>query len=134
MQVIKIDLKAQSWSVDIMLAVVIFIGSFFIFYTLFDQGSNSKVDSLRDEAAVVIKGMSSGEDTIRVVSNNEVNLSKVSELKNISYEELKRMLRVEGEFCIYFEDDKGNVVLINNSYRGIGSSNINISGIPCGQK
>ena len=58
---------------------------------------------------------------------------KIGELKNLSYHELKSRLRMEGDFCIYFEDEKGNIVLINNSYKGIGASNINISGTPCSQ-
>ena len=131
---IRINTKAQSWSVDIMLAAVIFMSSFFIFYTLFSENSNTKVINLRDDASTVIKQVSTADNSLRIINSNEVNVSKIQELKNLSYDELKRRLRIEGDFCIYFEDEKGNIILINNSYKGVGTQNINISGTPCSQK
>ena len=125
--------KAQAWSVDIILAVIIFMGVFFIFYTIFSNDSTEKARNLQQEASTAIKQFSSGENALRIINNNEVNLTKIGELKNLSYHELKSRLRMEGDFCIYFEDEKGNIVLINNSYKGIGASNINISGTPCSQ-
>lgn len=44
------------------------------------------------------------------------------------------MLRIGNDFCIYLEDENGNIVLINDTYRGVGSSNINVSKTPCSQK
>lgn len=127
----RINQKAQSWSIDVALGVVIFMGAFLIVYTLLSANPNTKVSTLTDEASLVNKQFSS-DTQIKIISNNEVNISKLLELKNISYDELKRMLRIEGDFCIYFEDEKGNLVLINNSYRGVGASSINLSGVPCG--
>ena len=126
--------KAQTWSVDIILAVVIFMVVLYIFYVVFSGDSSEKTQNLKQEASSVIKQISSGENSLRIVNNNEVNISKISELKNLSYDELKSRLRVDDDFCIFFEDDKGNIVLINNSYKGIGASSINASGTPCSQK
>ena len=131
---ININQKSQSWSIDIALGVIIFMAAFFIFYTLLNANPNTKANNLKEEASIVIKQVTSEGSLIRVVDGNEINVSKLNELKNISYDELKRMLRIEGDFCIYMEDDKGNLVLINNSYRGIGASSINLSGSPCSQK
>ena len=131
---IDIQSKAQSWSIDIILAVFIFIGAFFIFYLFVGENPNTKVENLKEEASKVIKQLISGGSPPKIVDNNEINLSKVNELKNLSYDELKRKLRIEGDFCIYIEDEKGYIVLINNSYKGIGASSINLSGTPCSQK
>ena len=131
---ILINSKSQTWSIDITLAVIIFIGAFFIFYLLLYQNSNTKASNLKDEALVIIKQISSGDSSMKIVNKNELNISKINELKNLSYEELKQRLRVEGDFCIYIEDENGNILLLNNSFKGIGSSNINISGTPCSQK
>ena len=119
---------------DIIIAVVIFMVVLSVFYIVFSRDSSEKAKSLNREASTVIKQISTGENSLRIVNNNEVNVSKISELKNLSYDELKRRLKVENDFCIYFEDEKGNIVLINNSYRGIGASSINTSGAPCSQK
>ena len=119
---------------DISLGVIVFISAFFIVYGLLNANPNSKAKQLSDEAGVVLKQLTSEGTLFKLVDNNEINVTKVGDLKNVSYEELKRRLRIEGDFCIYFEDDKGNIVLINNTYRSIGSPNINVSKVPCSQK
>jgi len=131
---VNIKKKSQSWSIDIALGVIIFMIAFFIFYGFLGANSDTKVGALRREASTVSQEIASQETLLSIIDGNEVNVSKLNELKNLSYEELKRMFRIENDFCIYFEDDRGYLVLINNSYKGIGSSAINISGTPCSQK
>ena len=126
--------KSQSWSIDIALGVIVFVAAFFIFYTLLNADQSTKAANLRQEASNIIRQITSKGEPLRVVDNNNANLSRLNALKNTSYSELKKRLRVEGDFCIYLEDENGNVVLINNSFRGIGSPNINLSGAPCSQK
>ena len=110
------------------------MAAFFVFYALLNSNPAEKASNLKKEASTVIKQVASEENSLRIVDNNVVNISKLNQLKNMSYDELKRILRIEGDFCIYLEDDKGNIVIINNSYKGIGSPNINLSGTPCSQK
>ena len=131
---IRISSKAQSWSIDIALGVIIFIGAFFVFYALLNANPNAKAGALNQESSSIIKQIASAESPLRVVDNNEVNISRVNELKNLSYDELKRRFRAESDFCLFFEDENGYLVLINNSYKGIGSPDINLSGTPCSQK
>ena len=126
--------KAQSWSMDIALGVIIFTAAFFVFYALLNANTNTKASNLKDEAYIVITQITSEDSIVRVVDGNEVNIDKLNELKNLSYDDLKRKFRVEGDFCIYLEDGKGNFVIINNSYKGIGAPSINLSGTPCSQK
>lgn len=131
---VNIKLKAQSWSIDIALGVIVFIVAFFVFYALLNADSNTKAGSLKKEATIVIKQVGSGESLVRIIDNNEINETKAGALKNLNYDELKRELRIEGDFCIYLEDEQGNLVLINQSYKGIGAPNIDIGGAPCSQK
>ena len=131
---ISINSKAQSWSIDIALGVIIFIAAFFIFYSILSSGPNSTAGNLKEEASTIIKQLVSGGSPPRIVDNNEINVSKINELKNLSYSKLKNRLRIEGDFCIYLEDNKGYIVLINNSYKGVRAPNINLSGTPCSQK
>lgn len=132
--VMHINSKSQSWSIDIALGVVIFIAAFFLFYLILSANPNVKVGDLKEEASAVIKEVTAEGSLIRVIDGKEINESKLGELKNISYGELKRRLGVESDFCLYFEDEKGYIVLINSSYTGIGSSNINLSDTPCSQR
>lgn len=126
--------QSQSWSIDIVLGVIVFMAAFFIFYSLLDSNPSAKASSLKEQASSVIRQIGSEENPLSIVIDNEVNTSRLNELKNLTYDELKRRLRIEGDFCIYIEDEKGNLVLINNSYKGIGSPDINLSGTPCSQK
>ena len=130
---IAISKKSQSWSIDIILAVVVFMGAFFLFYALLSGNPESKAKSLRNDASIVIKQVSSEGVPINFVYKQQVNASRMNELKNLSYDELKGMLRIEGDFCIYLEDEKGHIIILNNSYKGIGSPNINISNTPCNE-
>ena len=126
--------KSQAWSVDVILAVVIFMGSFFIYYALANSSPDSEVAGLKADANSGIKQVSNEGNPLSVVSQQEINITKIGELKNLNYDDLKSQLRVDGYVCIYIEDEKGNLVMINESYRGVGSQNINISGVPCSQK
>jgi uncharacterized protein YpmS len=124
--------NAQSWSVDIMLAAVLFIGAFFIFFIFLSGPSESSAKQLQDEAALVIRQFSTDNDELNIVDNNELNTAKATWLKlNLTYADLKQRLRIGGDFCIFVEDQEGNIVLINNTYKGIGSPDIEIDGIPC---
>ena len=129
----RLNSKAQSWSIDIIIGVLVFIGAFFVVYALLNSNPETKTTNLKEEASIVIKKMTS-EGYLKIVDGNEINESKLNELKNLPYDELKRILAIEGDFCIYFEDDKGNLVLIDNSYKGVGSQNIVIGGTPCSQR
>ena len=131
---IKIKRKSQSWSLDITIAVVVFMAAFLVVYGILSANKSSKASDLRNDASTVIKQVASSDSDIKVLSDNEINESKLGRLKNINYDKLKNELRIQGDFCIYFEDDKGNLVLINNSYKGIGSPDIYIGGTPCSQK
>lgn len=131
---ILINPKAQSWSIDITLGVVVFMAAFFIFYALINSNPDTKASSLKEKATIIIKQVGSGDSLIRIIDNNEINLTRAGALKNLNYDQLKKELRVEGDFCIYLENEDGNLVLINNSYKGIGAQNIALGSTPCSQK
>ncbi len=128
------NLKSQSWSIDIVIGIIVFMAAFLIAYSVINSNKSSKSDDLKGQGLDVIKEVASSGSLNRIIDDNEINITRLNQLKNLSYDELKRQLRIEGDFCIYLEDDKGNLVLLNNSYRGIGAPTINISGTPCSQK
>ena len=128
-----INQKAQSWSVDVILGSIVFIAAFFAFYALLNAGTAPTVNDLKSDASIVVKEVASQDTPFRIVDNNEVNISRLVDLKNYTYSDLKRKMRIGSDFCIYFENENGDVILINNTYKGIGSPNINLSGTPCSQ-
>lgn len=116
---------------DVMIAVIVFMGAFLIFYVMINASHNSKNEQLKSDASTVNKIISSQDSKLRIVDKNQINVSRLNELKNMSYDELKRFFRIDGEFCIYLEDEQGNIMTINNTYKGIGTSDIIIDGSPC---
>ena len=110
------------------------MAAFFTVYTLLNSNQNVKLKNLKEQASTIQKQIASGDSQLKITNQNEINISKLNQLKNLSYTDLKSQMGIGGDFCIYLEDDKGNVVIMNNSYKGIGSSNIFISDTPCSQK
>ncbi len=112
--------RSQAWSMDIMIAIIVFIGAIFIFYLILGTKQETKIEDLRVDATRVLQNINATE-----------NISQIEELLGLEYGELKRRLRVENDFCIYLEDEEGNVIYIQGK-RGIGSDKIYISDEPCG--
>ena len=121
-----INSKGQSWSIDVTIGALIFVGAFFVVYALLNSNPETKASDLKDEAYIVINNIVSEDSSLKIVDGNEVNESKLDDLKGLPYDELKRKFSIEGDFCIYFEDDKGNIVLISDTYRGIGAPSISL--------
>ena len=123
--------KAQGWSLDIALAAIIFISAFLIFFGIANSDLGRKFQEVSDEADYLVNLITSGNMALRLTDGNSINASKLEELMLTPYEQLKGQTGVKNDFCIYLEDDRGNIIPINDSL-GIGSDTINVSGIPCG--
>lgn len=112
--------KSQAWSMDIMIAMVIFIGVIFVFYTILSTNEGDKIVELKDDALVIAENI-----------NITKNISLIEELLREDYSELKKKLRVKNEFCIFIEDEAGNVIYLSQDRPGIGSGKIKISDVEC---
>jgi len=115
----KID-TSQAWSMDVMIAIVIFIGAISIFYLIFVSKPENKIKTLENDASKVLENLNISE-----------NISQINELLQENYTDLKRKLRVENEFCIYFEDTDSNIINVSPGQTGIGSEKINVTDVPC---
>ena len=125
-------MKSQAWSLDIMLAVVVFIGTALFFYSILSQSQSTKVKDLENEATNVLGNIETQNSTASMIDDNELNITKLEGLLGKNYSEIKNKLRLKNDFCIYFEDKQGNIIYINQTHTGIGSVTINISSTPCG--
>ena len=123
--------NSQAWSLDVMLAVIIFIGTVFFFYAILDTTQGTKAEELQDEASKVLTGISSEDSGVGIMDGNKINTTKLEDLLG-NYSSIKSKLKVENDFCIYFEDEDGNILYINATTTGLGSGIINVSDIPCG--
>jgi len=130
-------MKSQAFSMDIMIAFVIFIGTIFVFYSILSDRLSSKTGELGDEASVVLDNIASEDSEVRITDGIIVNETKLEELLGMEYSEIKKKIKIENEFCIYLEDEDGNIIYISPEnptdpdVPGIGSDKIKISGESC---
>jgi hypothetical protein len=122
--------RAQSWSFDIALAVVIFILTTITFFSFSNSDNSRKLSVVESESHYILEHAKTENSPLQIVNNQEVDQVKLQQFASTDYDELKKLAGVKNDFCIFFEDEDGNVVLIGNS-KGIGSSKINVSGTPC---
>ncbi len=128
--------KAQTWSLDAMVATGMFIIVIMSFFYIIQLTSEiSKADELLREGEDIqdILISSKPEESLSIIVGRIVDENKLNDLAKEDYENLKKKLGVRGDFCIHFEDDEGNIIYINESTKraGIGSSRVYIGGIAC---
>ena len=125
--------RAQVWSIDVMLAVVIFLSIILVFYVTLTANSNSNIDDLQTEAGLIRTAISTDSD-LSFVTNSQVDNIKLLDFITAvddDYDAVKQELGINSDFCIYYEDEQGNLILLNNTFTGVGSSNITVGGTPC---
>ncbi len=123
--------KGQSWSIDVIIAVIIFILIITVFYSVIS--SKNKSDSttdLKQESFAISSKLRSKSSATSIMENGEISLDKLEELCMMGYEKAKEELGVEDDFCIYFEDQNGDIIPIPcgaTQKAGFGDPSINIS-------
>ncbi|MBI2580734.1 hypothetical protein HYV85_02900 [Candidatus Woesearchaeota archaeon] len=127
--------KAQTWSTDAIVGVVLFfIAVVLLFYLTGPVAENRQTAKLQAEADKLPSIVGAGKNlTGTFIDGAKVDAGKLASASNVSYENLKSLLGVESEFCIYFEDEKGNIVPVQEDRAGIGSPLVNISGKGCNE-
>ncbi len=124
--------QAQSWSFDITLGVIIFLATFVSIFSFINQNEEGKFEQVRGESEYIIGQISAENSPLQAVVDREVNEPLLSDIASLSYDALKIKAGVKNDFCIYFENGEGGLVIINGSTTVIGAQSINVSGTPCG--
>lgn len=128
--------KAQSWSTDALVAIGLFMLVLLSFFYITGRTSQSKkIDSIAEEAANIPETFATSPNrTLTFIEGNKVDRKKLEELSTLNYNELKSQLGIKSDFCIHFEDEKGNIIFINASRNitGIGNKKAGIGNYSCG--
>ena len=103
--------KSQSFSVDFIIAIVVFMGVIILFYQLLNPGTEPKTIELQEEAALVARHTEEQTSPLSILDEDTVDEVKLQTLVDSvneegGYEALKSELGIINDFCIYFEDDK----------------------------
>ncbi len=128
------DSKAQTVSTDALIAMALFIIVIIFFFSLStDTAEERKVNSLQFESTKLVSSVTGSRNASSAfVSGTKVSESRIGQLADLNYERLKDVFGVHADFCIYFEDEEGNVINVTGNKTGIGSSHIKVGGVACG--
>lgn len=61
----------------------------------------------------------------------EVMEEKLLMLRSKDYQEIKKSIGLQKDFCIYFQDEEGNLLNIDEDVHALGSPDIKINDQPC---
>ncbi len=126
--------RGQTWSIDLVLGVVIFTLVVTVFYTLITKEAQPGTDTLQRDAEMISNKLDAGTGTATqyaIIKDRTIDSTKVNNLKDADYQTLKDYLGVDEDFCIYVEDENGNVVPLGDKI-GVGSPDIYVGDLPCG--
>jgi len=134
--------RGQIWSVDLAIGMLVFLLAIGTIYSLLNAKEAQDVSPLRIESEVVATVLTTGANSpeLRVATENQLNMEALGDLAAKDYNELKTSFGIENDFCIFLEDEDGNLIYIENNgelYAGIGPNNgdLNLaSDTPCGKK
>lgn len=135
-------MKAQIFSMDTIIGVVIFLVIFAIFFGVLSKNmQRDQKEALNEEARVIVNRLTQqdlnpgGQKDISIIKDGVLMETDLIDFANKNYSEIKALLGVKGDFCIFFEDSQGNVMNLSNltaiQTLGFGSDEIFISGFPC---
>ncbi|MFW5865589.1 MAG: hypothetical protein ACOCU6_00670 [Nanoarchaeota archaeon] len=120
----------QTWSFDLIIAVVLFIVVVGIFYAYLSDSSteDDEVKHLSGEARLISTKLDCDVDDndVCITRNGMIVNENVDELKSEDYDNLKKQLGVKGDFCIYLRDSEGNLKALNGT-AGIGDKSFKLN-------
>jgi len=90
-----------------------------------------KKTDLAGEADIILSKLTDGNAEVSLLDSNELMEKKIIGLEQMDYDEIKDLLGVENDFCVFFEDATGDIMKVDDIVLGIGSDKIYINGDPC---
>lgn len=128
--------NAQSWSIDLIVGVIIFMLIIAIFYALLSSKAEPTLENLEEDSRAVVSKISAQDaKSFGIIEGGVVDQAKFDELCSKTYDEVKAELGIESDFCIYLEDQNGNIIPCGPNKAGIGNAEDIVigEGVVCGQ-
>lgn len=123
--------QGQSWSIDLIIGVIIFMLVIAVFYALLTSKNEPTIEELQGNADVITTKLTQEDASSpsNILVNGIIDDAKYDGLCDMPYEDVKAILGIEQDFCIYLEDENGNIIPCGTTERtGIGNSeDINLS-------
>ena len=134
--------KAQVFSLDLIIAMLVFGSAILIYYknitNLSDQDEELLDDLLIDVKSISNSLVSQGypynwnkDNVVRIgiTDNNRFNETKLEQFSMIPYNEGRKLFGTAYDYYIFFRDRDNNIVPFNESLEGIGKPGVNFTNI-----
>ncbi len=126
--------KSQTWSMDLMIGIAIFLGLAVVFiFLLFTQTDEFR---LREQADSIYSqfDIRTNPDGFGIFDGGSVSREALKGLYvDSQYQDVKNELGIEGDFCIVVVDQTGGIMNISNNYGfGEGEKLEIAEGLYCG--
>lgn len=125
--------KSQSWSIDILLAVIIFITVVLIVMSIISKDGVSQEKLEKEASYLAWCCQDEGKPFSFVVDGRVIDPNKLLAAREREYDILKQEVGAAYDFCIRIEDENGNIIYVNNTPLMIGSPDILFSNVSCGR-
>ncbi|MBI4452056.1 hypothetical protein HY637_01385 [Candidatus Woesearchaeota archaeon] len=110
----KNKFKVDEITLVLIVAVIALIVSFY------DNSANADTIDAQKITALILD-----DHEISFANNGIIDENKLKEIKNMDYIKLKSSIGAKKDFCVFIEDDKGNIILAK------GSSKLSKDGLYC---
>ncbi len=109
-----------------------------------NNGSKSGSQQLSDDINIILSKIAADSESqaalrqISFVDEGYIDETALRYLSSLSYEEIKSEFGIKSDFCIFFEDEQGNLIDVSDvtginptTSFGLGSPSIQINGDNC---
>jgi hypothetical protein len=127
--------RAQTWSVDLVLGVVIFLLIIVIIYSLIAsrETNNSQLRDDADKIYLYLNENDNNRNLPNVVNGSTLSEEELTKLYRMDYNELKQTLGITSDFCIIVVTDNNALVNVSGkSSIGNGEDVLLAPNIYCG--
>ena len=114
--------------------LVLFVMILIIFISVLNKDAGLEIEAkgLEKEAKNILIELTHNEE-YGFAQDDVIHEEKLEKVLGMAYAELKDNLDIENDFCVYFEDENGNLIEVKDGVTSIGSSAIELNGEPCGK-
>ncbi|USN45262.1 MAG: hypothetical protein H6502_04365 [Candidatus Woesearchaeota archaeon] len=131
--------RAQTLSLDLMIAAVIFVIIVVVFYAIMISSDTTPTTaSLHEEANAIYNSLNverNPSTPYPVIDGTEIDPAELERLYGINPDVLRETFNSNNNFCIFLADENKNIVFVydgTNNKAGVGDDEVNISqGITC---
>jgi len=124
--------KAQVFSLDLIIGVIIFGSAILIYYkttTNFSDQDEALLDDLLIDAKTISSSLMSDVVRIGISNDNRINETKLEQFSMISYKESRKLFGTIYDYYVFFRGRNNNIIPFNESLEGIGKSGVNSTNI-----